>query len=181
MEQYKQQIINKGYELIAETEDGFCFANENTSFGVILLREYSSKNDARAGHKLHEILKNKYSFAEKSTICIIASIECNEDKDREDLERNEYYFLKIFPERINILPEKRNKEIQLTFVPMSNENDVGNYHINPFEKLDGLACVNFLEYLCKAQNNDIIKYPAAINIGFFNYWAYKLYKTEVIK
>lgn len=183
MEEYKKQIIERGYELIAETEDGACFANESTSFCVILLKQYHSRcnSDKEAGHDLHKILKDKYQFAEKSTILVIASLHPDEGNSKEEIERNEYFFLKIFPERIHILPQKQNKEIKITFEPMNGENDTGNYHINPFDHFDGLCSANFLGYLTEAKNGDVVKYPKIISTSFFNYWAYKLYSTEIIK
>lgn len=181
MDNYKQQILERGYEFVDETEDGSCYVNESVSFCVILLNEYFSrhKTDAKAGHELHQILKNKYHFAEKSTICVIANVHIEEDNEKEDIERNEYYFLKIFPERINILPKKQNKEIKIVFEPMLNEKDIGNYFINPFDYFDGLCSVNYLAYLSEAKDGDIVKYPKIISPSFFNYWAYKLYSTEV--
>lgn len=186
MEKYKQQIIDRGYSVVAETEDGIAFANESASFSVILLKEYFSnhRSDAKAGHDLHRILKEKFWFAEKSTICVIASIHEDEGNPKEEIERNEYYFLKIFPEKIHILPQKQNKDIKIVFSPMENEKDTGDYCINPFDNFDGLCSANYLEYLSRAKDGDVIKYPKIISgmgTSFLNYWAYKLYQTEIQK
>lgn len=183
MEEYKQQIINQGYQMVAETEDGVCFVNEAVNFSVILLKEYYSGHDtdAKAGHELHKILKDKYGFAEKSTICIIANVHPDEKRTLEKIQRDEYYFLKVFPEKISILPQTQNKNIKITFSPMTNENDKGNYFINPFEEFDGLCSGSFLEYLSTAKNGDVVKYPKIISTSFFNYWGSKLYKIEIEK
>ena len=183
MENYKQQIIDRGYQLVAETEEGYCFVNESTNFCAILLKEYCSEhyNNAKSGYELLEILKNKYGFAEKATICVIVNVTSDENKSKESIERDEYFFLKIFPERIHILPIKSNKEVKITFEPMSGENDKGNYTINPFDKFDGLCSSNFLEYLSKAQDGDIIKYPKIVDTSFFRYWGQKLYQIEIVK
>lgn len=112
---------------------------------------------------------------------MITSVHEDEDRNKEEIERNEYYFLKIFPERICILPKSGNKDIKITFEAMNAENDTGNYTINPFDYFDGLCCSNFLEYLSRAQDGDVVKYPKIISPSYFNYWAYKLYQTEVVK
>lgn len=174
MENYIQQIVDRGYAIVEKTAQGVCFVNENTRFGVILVANYRSDGpDIERGHGLHEILKDKYGFTEKATICVIVDTDC----DKEALKKNEYYFVKIFADRINILPTKSDKSITVTFDPMVDINDHGNYYFNPFETVDGLVASNFIEYLSNAKSGDVVKYPKAVEIRYFIYLAQKLYNT----
>lgn len=177
MEKYKQQIIDRCYSVITETEEGITFVNEDVQFCVILLKTYKGDDDKEKGFELHKILKSKFSYAEKCTICVI--IDTNEDKEK--IQRNEYFYSKIFTDRINILPIKSDKSIKISFSSMKDVFDTGDYTVNAFDYFDGLCCINYMEYLSKAKNGDIVKYPKIANNSYFRYIANKLYSIEVIE
>lgn len=179
MENYKQQIIDRGYKVVAETEDGISFVNEEAQFCAMLLFKYNSLSnlDKDHGHDLHETLKDKYPYANKATICVIVDYE----GDAEKIQRNEYYFSKIFTNRINILPSKVNKGIRIIFEPMVNQCDLGSYTINPFENVDGFACANFYDFLSSVTKDCVVKYPRCLDIGYFRWVANKLFDIETVK
>jgi hypothetical protein len=176
MEEFKNKIIDRGYSIVEESEEGIAFVNEDTQFCAILLKFYSDEDYDRRGFKLHDVLKSKFSFAEKCTICIIL----DSDIDKEKLVRDEYFYCKILPERINILPIKSDKSVKIIFSPMDNASDVGDYTVNPFEPFDGLCSSNYIEFLSNAKDGNIVKYPKIVNNSYFRYLAYKLYNIEVI-
>jgi len=179
MEEYKKSIIDRGYKIVSETEDGVSFVNEDIQTCAMLLFKYNdlSQFDKDHGHDLHKTLTNKYNYANKSTICVIVEYE----GDPETIQRNEYYFSKVFTDRINILPTKSDKSITVTFDPMLNESDSGDYKINPYDFFDGLACSNFYEFLSSITKDCVVKYPKCLDISYFRYITNKLYTIKTIR
>jgi hypothetical protein len=178
MEDYKQQIIDRGYKVVAETEDGTSFVNEDVEVCVMLLNYYDdlSTKDKDHGHELHKTLTEKYQYANKCTICVI--IDSNGDK--EAIQRNEYYFVKVFTNRISMLPVKTNKAIKINFIASKNCRDFGNYTINPFEPIDGIACADFYHFLSLVTEDSFVKYPKCISNSYFRWLANKFFTIETI-
>jgi hypothetical protein len=174
----RQQITDKGYKIVAETEDGVSFVNEDTQICVMLLNYYDdlSNKDKDHGHELHKTLTEKYQYANKCTICVII----DSPSDKEAIQRNEYYFVKIFSDRINIIPSSVNKAIKITFEPMVGACDFGDYTINAFEPIDGLTCANFYSFLSSVTKNSVVKYPKCISTSYFRFMAHKLFAIETI-
>lgn len=182
MEQYKQQIIDRGYSIVEESEFGISFVNESAKFCVILLKQYWSQNkhDAEFGHSLHANLKKKFIYAEKCTILVINALHPEESRTQEEIERDEYFFLKMFPENIQYLPKAENKSTTINFSPMKSAEDKGDYTVDPFDEFDGKCSGNFLKYLSQAKDGDVVKYPKIVDNRFFRYWADKLYTIKMI-
>lgn len=176
MENYKKQITDRGYKVVSETEEGISFVNEDVKFCAILLKKYKEDgNDKEYGRELKKTLN--YSYAEKGTFCIIIST----DDDRDKIQRDPYFYVKIFTDKINILPIKEDKSITIIFMPMKDSSDVGDYTVNAFDHFDGLLSASYFEYLTNAKHGDIVKYPKIIDSSFFRYHANKLYTIENIK
>ncbi len=190
MEKYKQEIINRGYSVVSEMEHGISFVNEKVSTCVILLKEYKADKDDNLsnedlgilyntyrGYDLHRDLKSKYIFAEKSTRCVII----NFSGDKESIERDPYHFLKIPTNKIYTLPKDVNKNITIKFSPMKDASDFGDFTVDPYDFFDGLCCAKYFEFLAKAKDGDIVKYPKIIENSYYRYQADKLYKIELLK
>ena len=175
IEKFKQEIMARGYKLISETDKGVSFANEDTQFGVILLKKYTGiHSDEDGSSELHDSLKKLYPFAEKSTVCVMMDAE----GDKEKIQRDEYFFSKIFTDRINILPERKDKKKTILFSPMTGITDVGDYTVNPFDYFDGLCVTNYLAFLAQAKDRAVVKYPKIVDRRYFVYLAQKLYSVD---
>jgi len=179
MNDYKQQIIDRGYKVVAETEDGISFVNEKLQTCAMLLFKYNqlSNLDKDRGHDLHKTLIDKYSYANKGTICVIVDYE----GDVTEIESNEYYFLKIFTNKIHILPSNIDKTITVRFEPMTGADDLGDYTINPFLPVDGVACACFYGFLASVKQNCVVKYPKSVDIGYFRWITNKFFTLETIR
>lgn len=181
-EEAKKNIEDKGYKFIVESEYGMAFANEQTNFCVILLFKLEmeklldiKESRNKRGLSLLEELTNKFPFAEKSTIRVILNSDVI--TNREEVERDIYFFCSILADKIDYLPSKVDKSIVITIDPMANITDTGDYCVDIFQSLDGLAISNFYGFLVRAKNGDVVKYPRVADIKYFRYVANKLYTT----
>ncbi len=143
---------------------------------VILLKEYNDINKSLA-QDLHAELRKSYAYAEKCTICVVI----NYNGDREELERNEYFFLKIFADKINIIPAKSDKTKTISIVPIKDNSDLTGFFMDPYDHFDGLCIAKYVEFLSTANDGDVFKYPKIINPSFLRYWAEKLFTVNFIK
>ncbi len=174
---YKQQILDKGYTVVAETEDGISFVNVEVQTCAMLLFNYDDSDtstDKDIGIDLHKTLTTKYIYANKGTICVIA----NTTNDRNTILRNQYFFTKISPEHIFILPSKIDKSITITIKPMIDINDLGDHTVNPFEPIDGLTCIGLYRFLSIVTKDSTIKYPPCIEPGYFRYITNKFFSIN---
>jgi hypothetical protein len=152
-EEIKQAILNKDYTLQLETEQGCSFYNNAVEFCVIILKEYTMENHYKEFRELFEDLQKKIAYTKK-TIAIIL----NTDYEKEEVRRDEYYFMKIFEDQIDSIPVKKN-EITINIVPMEDINDNGDYLIDPLELYDSIAVIKLVEFVISAKDNCVIKYP----------------------
>lgn len=166
---YKEQIIQKNYQVFSEVEGAISFNNEDCKTCVILVENYSDLSDELL-NSLHEELQTKYNYAEKSTICVILNAP---EENKLEIARDPYFFLKIFVDDIHILPEYLNKDIVIEFKPaMSAEELNGDYNIDPFLFYEAIACVNFYRFLSTVRENKIVKYPPIISMYGLSWYRY---------
>ncbi len=178
MEDYKQSIIGRGYEVVGESCGCTAFINQETKFCAILAPTYVIGADNRGAHDCHDMLKKIAGFAEKSTICVIEPNDNISFRELERITRNEYHFVKVSAALLYTLPNRVDKNMVINFEPMRHGDDRGDYTVNPFDKFDGKCSGDYIRWLANdARDGDTVKYPPIINSSFFRYHAEKLYKV----
>jgi len=172
MENLKNKVIDKGYKIITENKRSISLVNESIKYCVILVDQYSEDGDERKDIlNLQKELEIKYAFAEKGTILVINEIPDN----REEIERNVYFFLRIYSDSLNSIPSKFDKELEIIFSPMIDINDNGDYTINPFELFDGLSINKYLAFINEAKSGDVVKYPRIYETHYLRYLTNKFF------
>ena len=171
MELVKQQILDKGYTLCLENENGCSFINKEIQFCVLILKTFSNE-ESESWNGLYESLKKEAQYIKK-TIAVILHTE----EDKEEINRDPYWFAKIFPEQISSIPSVK-KDITVNIVPMKDVSDVGDFTFNLFDYYDALATTSYLDFLVnKAQDGCVIKYARIMdwqNVSHVRYITEKL-------
>jgi len=176
-------IENKGYVKVEETNTAVSFVNESAQYCVILIDVYLDYHENDEFHDLifgmHTTLKQKYSFAEKCTICVYIDTPLDNDV----VKRNPYHFLKVTSDELDVLPTIVNKDITVNILPAESMEDQGDYFINPFQKCDGICNAEFLRFISNIKTDVIVKYPLFISnseIRWFHYVSNKMYKVNFV-
>lgn len=176
----KKIILDKGYKIVKENELGVSFVKEDIKTCVILLENYDEEQ-LYSNSELRESLEKKYNFASKGTFCVFINFNGN----LEDIERDTFDAIKISSDKVDILPHNKNKDIILTFKPMTSINDTDcDYVINPYEEFDGMFSINFYRFLATVKSDCIIKYPKIITgmyLSWFRYITDKYFTVKLIK
>jgi hypothetical protein len=180
MEDLIKIIISKGYQIVREEYDIVSFVNEDVKYCCILVNSYDDDNDVQMDkiYELSKELQKEYIFAEKGTILIIKEIS----EDREKVESDVYHFLKTYPDKLDVLPTKKDAEITVNFLPIEGVLDTMDYRVNPYLPFDGIAMRDFLIFINKVETNVIVRYPRIFEgVGYLRYVSGKLYNVEFKK
>ena len=156
---------------LEETE---IYINSKINWGVIVAYTYFTEEDREQYLDLFENVKKELNI--KHFFLLILDNRLIE-AEKDEIKRDEYFFIKIFEEDIDAILDNENKEKDIVFEAMDSIEDKGDYLINPFDYIDGLAIINFLKYLhsvnIKKDNMPlVIKYPKCIQLSTIAYFKY---------